>query len=88
MEAARAKDPTTARRTSTVYRLGNQRARNTTTKELGPQRFQHRGPDLFRIVRGALPGAVLRLPGLLLRFVEFRRVLGLFRVYFSYVVII
>ena len=88
MEAARTEDPETARRTSSVYRLGDERRRNDTKEELGPQRFQYRGPDLFRIIRGALPGAVLRVPGLLLRFVVARRVLGLFRVHPSYVVII
>ena len=50
--------------------LETNEARNNAKEELGPQRFPDRGPDLFGIVRGALPGAVLRLPGLLLCLVE------------------
>ena len=54
----------------------------------GPQRLPDRGPDLFRIVRGALPGAVLRLPGLLLCPMVVRRVLGLFRVHAGHAVVV
>ena len=86
MEAARPKDPETARRTSTAQWIGDERGRNATKEELGPQRFPDRGPDLLGVVRGALPGAVLRVPGLLLRVMVVRRVLGLFGVHARYVV--
>ena len=88
MEAARPEDPETARRTSSVYGIGDERRRNTVKEELGPQRLPDRGPDLLGVVRGALPGAVLRLPGLLLRVVESRRVLGLFGLYVGHVTVV